>query len=679
MSSVLNIVNENELQEVDKEAINEQINSIISRHKGNRYEINKLVFESVSALTVSENYSDELASQGVLKRFWGGITGKNKKLQNKINTSLRVAQYTSQQTLQKLAEQNLMSFELITAVNNKLNSSIIEIETEINNIYGTLVTFFKKTKSDIIQLENRVERLERNVNLLNWQNSIEYQMWNGIEYTELDDVSKVVCLTRDFYDITKGRWTTSDLLLLKTAMTDIGVPPKACINYMTFIKSVSENTELLNKLFEDICIVGMEQYPEYVAISAGIQKNQLLESDEKYIVDNTLDIIRNYGCEASVSEIRDRLLVSYGRDRGKFNIISEVSAYDFILELLYNMEQVKEIRYVKTLDEKMKEAELLFSVYDTEKLIPILNELVCYGYSKAKYMLALLYYDGCSEIEADEIKFRELIKESAKEGYLPSFVMSVLTVSDDDDYVEWKTLMIDNWENLKKMAKYDVFAAYALAKLSFIYEDLEIGESDYSLAIKSVENIPSFLKCYFMAQLYDEGLGVEENYQKSFELYKISAEYGYNPAEYEVGRALIEGFGCEKNLKEGFMYYKRAMEHGSLEAINNVALCYAAGNGIYRDDKKAFELFMQGAEKGVKSCISNVGWSYRYGRGVEKNYMKAIEYYKNADNGHSNRSIGEMYLKGEGVQKDKDMAKKYLQRAVEKEDEEAERILAENF
>ena len=31
------------------------------------------------------------------------------------------------------------------------------IETEINNVYATLVTFFKKSKSDIIQLEYRVE------------------------------------------------------------------------------------------------------------------------------------------------------------------------------------------------------------------------------------------------------------------------------------------------------------------------------------------------------------------------------------------------------------------------------------------------------------------------------------------------------------------------------------------
>ena len=188
MNTGLKIVKENVLVEEDRREIDKHI---IAKHKNNRYEINKLVFESVSVLTMSDNYSNQLASQGFLIRFWGGVTGKNRQLQTKIDQSLAASQYASQKTLEKLAEQNLMSFELITSVNNKLNSSIIEIETEINNVYATLVTFFKKSKSDIIQLENRVERLERNVSLLNWQNSIEYQMYDGVEYAELDDVTKV--------------------------------------------------------------------------------------------------------------------------------------------------------------------------------------------------------------------------------------------------------------------------------------------------------------------------------------------------------------------------------------------------------------------------------------------------------------------------------------------------------
>ena len=208
-------INTETLSIEEKKNIESTIAQLISKHKNNRYQINRLVFESVAALTSSENYSKELASQGTLKRFWNGITGKNRSLQDGIDRGLIQAQYASQQTLQKLAEQNLMSFDLITAVNNKLNASMIEVETEINKIYSTLVTFFKQSRSDIIQLESRVARLEKNVNILNWQNSIEYQMYKGVEYSDLSDTAKIVCIVRDFYDLTNGEWTTSDLLLLK--------------------------------------------------------------------------------------------------------------------------------------------------------------------------------------------------------------------------------------------------------------------------------------------------------------------------------------------------------------------------------------------------------------------------------------------------------------------------------
>lgn len=69
------------LEETEKNEIDKEIDRIINQHKNNRYEVNRLVFESVAALTQSENYSNELNSQGILKRFWGGITWQNRKLQ----------------------------------------------------------------------------------------------------------------------------------------------------------------------------------------------------------------------------------------------------------------------------------------------------------------------------------------------------------------------------------------------------------------------------------------------------------------------------------------------------------------------------------------------------------------------------------------------------------------------
>ena len=149
------------------------------------------MIDSVTALTASESRSAELANQGFFKRFWGGVTGKNTKIRSRIDMDLSKSQYASQQMIQKLAEQNLITFETVTLINNKLNSTMIEVEDEINTIYGTL-THFSKTRSDIIQMESRLDKLEHNINLLYWKNSIEHLVYNNTEYPLLTDIEKFV-------------------------------------------------------------------------------------------------------------------------------------------------------------------------------------------------------------------------------------------------------------------------------------------------------------------------------------------------------------------------------------------------------------------------------------------------------------------------------------------------------
>ncbi|MDY4079129.1 MAG: tetratricopeptide repeat protein [Clostridium sp.] len=514
-----------------------------------------------------------------------------------------------------------------------MNASIIEIESEINRIYGTLVTFFKQTKSDIIQLENRVERLEKNVKLLNWQNSIEYQMWNGIEYADLDDVAKIICLTRDFYDITKGSWTTSDLLLLKTAMSTIGISPRTEISYNFFIKSVSQNYDLMKKLFDGINIEKIEQYPEYIALTAGIKKNLLLDTDEKYLVDNTVEVLAKRSYDVSESEIKDDLLEIYEREGAQMNLKTNVYAYDLVLEMLYNLEQIKEIQYARTLDDKLKEAEMLFSIYDTEKLIPLLKELIDYGYTKAKYMMALLYETGCVDLKRDDDKCDELLNECIEDGYLPAKVRK---------YLPLERLSAPRGEcirdispilsELKRLAENgDSFANEECARIYINAQFFEIDcpeKEGYVQAIDYFKRAPLVLGYYGIAKRYDNGNGVEKDYKVALELYLKSANMGYSKAEYEVGRDYAEGYGTEKNANLAFQYYKKAYEHGNLKVINEYARCYSNAIGVEQDDNKAFELFSEGADKGVLNCICNLGWCYHNGRGVEKDMTKAKEYYQ---------------------------------------------------
>lgn len=620
------------LQESDKSEIDKEVDRIINQHKNNRYEVNRLVFESVAALTESKNYSNELNSQGTLKRFWGGITGKNRKLQNEIDNSLARAQYASQQTLQKLAEQNLMSFELITAVNNKLNASVIEIEAEINKIYSTLVTFFKQTKSDIIQLENRVDRLEKNVNLLNWQNSIEYQMWNGVEYADLEKNQKIVCIVRDFYDLTKGKWTTSDLLLLKTAMSTINLQPKENVNYKEFILSIQSNQELFEKLFEGLSLKGVENYSQYVTIASGIQKKTLLDTSEQYTIDSTIKLLDDNGCHLVEEEVKESVLDNYERKYANVDISTSINTYDFIIELLYNLEYVKEIMYVQTLDEKMQEVELLFTYNEIEKVYPILQELSDYGYVKAKYMLALIYEQGYTDIERDYKKMDDLLDECIEQEYWPALVRKYMPIYRTSEQELCKQKIVPILDLLKNMVREgDAYAAeeYARCCINFVFLGVQ-DENDYEEGIKCFGKAPNVLGIFGLAKRYDNGNGVEKNLEKALKLYERAAVYGYAPAEYEVGRYYKNGWGCEKDYKEAYKYFKKAYEHGNLDAVNQYACCFSDGMGVQVDDRKAFELYMEGDRRGNSICTSNVGWSYQNARGVNKDMEKAKEYYLKA-------------------------------------------------
>ncbi|ADK13461.1 hypothetical protein [Clostridium ljungdahlii] len=324
-----------------KQEIDKQIDEIIKNHKNNAFEINRLVFDSVTALTASDSRANELSEQGVLKRFWGELTGENQKLQSEIDRNLSTAQYCSQQILQKLAEQNLMNFELITTVNNKLNSLTIEVEGEINEIYETLVTFFKQTRSNIIQLETRVEILEKNVNLLKWLNTIEYLMLDGVEYSELNKIEKIVCIANDFYSITKGKWTTSDLVLIKSALSEIGLSTKEKISYKEFIEYVSENKNLFSKLVDeditDLVNIDTDQMP----IISGLVKEKLLESSERYIVNTVKSQLKVNGICVNDKKLRYSITENYIEETEFININSQVNLFDFIIELLFNIKIFK--------------------------------------------------------------------------------------------------------------------------------------------------------------------------------------------------------------------------------------------------------------------------------------------------------------------------------------------------
>ncbi len=557
MSNELQIVDESTISVEVKAEINEDIDRIISAHKNNRQAINKLVFESVAAMTEADDAQAELSSKSWLQRMIGGITGSNSRLQNRINSGRATAMYASQQTLQKLAEQNLMTFDLIAAVNNKLNASLLKVDDEFANVYQVLGKFFKSNRSELARIEVRLEKVERNVNLLNWQNSIEYQEFEGIEYTELDDVSKIVCLVRDFYDITKGEWSNSDLLLLKAAMNTIEITPKTKVNYFEVLKGISYNEKLKNHMLNEKTIKQIDE-PGYLLSLGCLKKFEVLNAEEDYIVDTIVNYMDNNGIPKEREVVCSDLTSRYLANKAYVNVDIDVECYDLILDLLYNIRQAKE-----------------------EKLL--VDDISIGNNNNIEEAIV---------VESEDVKAKDLYEQ----GWNYQYGIGV----ERDFYSAY-----DCYKKAADMGNVD-----ALVGLGWMYEYGHCVERDEKKAFSfymSGAELGSPRGINNLAGCYEGGIVVSIDNSKAIELYKKAAELGFVPAIRNVARYFESGIGFTvQNYEKAMDFYTKAAELGDAFSMNKIGLFYELGKGVNKSFPKALEWYQKAAELGNIDAKNNI-------------------------------------------------------------------------
>lgn len=568
MSNELSVIDTTVLTNEEKTELDKNIERIIAEHKENRQEINRLVFESVSAMTEADDAESELSNKGFFQRLIGGITGSNHKLQNKINSNRAAVQYASQQTLQKLAEQNLMSFDLITAVNNKLNASINSVNDEFKNIYLGLSKFLKYNKSELACIESRLAKVEQNVNLLKWQNSIEYRVFDGEEYIDMDNTKKMVCLVRDFYDITKGNWSTSDLLLLKTAMSTIGIQPRDPINYYNVLSEISHSQHLWKKLLGNVDIRPIKN-PSYLISMGTLEKLNALENRESYIVDTVIDVIDNDTKTFSRDNVCDELTKNYLQKKANVDISIDVESYDLILDLLYNIKQAKDenllLMSADEQDEMITKAEQLFLNCRFDESIKLLNALAENDNPKAMYLLGKIYHTKKNYLEA--AYWYELAGEA---GY------------------DW------GWFNLATL--YDNELG--------VYNDKDKAIDFYKKAYEA--NGETKGQCANMIGLRYHN---KYNYQNANKWFERAGEAGNSYGWFNLATDYLDGKGFTIDIEKAKYYYEKACALGG-EATSNAAcqlgLLYANA-GKYNSAKKWYRISANAGNIDAQNALNSLG------------------------------------------------------------------------
>ena len=633
MSTELNAIPSSALTEQEQADLNASIDSIIAAHKNNRQEINCLVFESVSAMTDSEGYEQQLSSRKGLRRFWGAITGSNKRLQDKINSSRAAAQFAAQTTLQRLSEQNLLTFDLITAVNNKLNASMTEVEGEINQIYAALIQFFKQNRSDMIQLENSVAKLEQNVNLINWQNSIEYQMLDGVEYVDLDDASKIVCMVRDFYDITGGEWRTSDLLLLKTVMSTIDISPRGNIRYYDFIDRVAGDGKLLTKLLGGKHI---QRLPEtYLVPLLGIKKLELLDTDEAYIVDTVENLLQSAGVAADRHKLENNLVQNYVAQEAQVNLDTEVNNYDLTMEMLFNLrsaedsglfleEVVPEVQEVEPaeqieenteaeqeaaekLAEEGKAAEEEFLKANFEDSVPQLEELSEKGYARANAMLFWAYYFGYEDYPSDLQKSLEYVKKGSDAADpICGLLYAAYSNISQDEKLE---LLRKVRAQVRKMADANDSLARLILGVCYFHDQQYEDAQKYLDQYEKAGGVLAYEMLGLMQQY------IQKNGKAALTYYEKAAKNKFYHAYVLIGDMYLKGCtniavlfknrssAIEQDKSKAREYYKKAAEHNQAEGACKMARTTYLSDEIAHWTKVAEK---QGYKEGMKSWTSDI-------------------------------------------------------------------------
>ena len=197
---------------------------------------------------------------------------------------------------------------------------------------------------------------------------------------------------------------------------------------------------------------------------------------------------------------------------------------------------------------------------------------------------------------------------------------------DDSDEEEPSQPRFSEFERLKRKAEAgNMYSQYALAKL-LLNNDSENydPESAVEWLKKSAERGNSVAK-YRLGKLFLLGEDVPQDTGEALRWLNSASDDGYEYAQYLLGKLYAEGTVVEKDVFMALLYLERA----ALE--NNPYAAYLAGklrltDAENRDTHRAVEHFTTAAENGNSYAEYMLGKMYLYGNGVEKDIDLALSY-----------------------------------------------------
>lgn len=162
----------------------------------------------------------------------------------------------------------------------------------------------------------------------------------------------------------------------------------------------------------------------------------------------------------------------------------------------------------------------------------------------------------------------------------------------------------------------------------------------------------------------------EGNNKQAMQYRKMAADADYGTSCYRIALDYLEGGKAVQNIDLAFFYLEKGMTLFHKDCAYKFAVIYYNGQYKVKIDKgKAFLYFEKAFEFGCKASGYFLGQKYHKGFNTHKNILQAIYYYKAAIdyvNGNAALELGRIYYFGQGIVPiDYQMAKKYFEKSIQ--------------
>jgi uncharacterized protein len=109
----------------------------------------------------------------------------------------------------------------------------------------------------------------------------------------------------------------------------------------------------------------------------------------------------------------------------------------------------------------------------------------------------------------------------------------------------------------------------------------------------------------FLGIMYDEGLGVPQNYAEAAKWYRLAAERGHALAQYNLGFMYSHGKGVPQDYAEALKWLRLSAAQGDAGAQNDLGFMYSKGHGVLQDFVRAHMWFNLAGAAGDSDAAKN--------------------------------------------------------------------------